>query len=182
MVKTERIALKEIIGTIQEMSFLKAIEEFECQDKDVENFLKLKAVDFDKRNKSRTYLIIDRENLSETVTIFGYYTITMKNLPFSETVSKSMIKRIDGYSNNINSAEAILIGQFGKNYNYRNRINGSEIMDYTMDTVYSIHNLAGCRIVFLECFDNEKVVKFYQESGFLFLQNSGKYLQMIRQL
>ena len=77
----------------------------------------MKAVDFDKRNKSRTYLIVDEKSIISDIIILGYYTITLKNLPFSETVSKSMIKRIDGYSNNINSAESVLIGQFGKNYN-----------------------------------------------------------------
>ena len=39
MVKTERIPLKEIFGTGQEIDFLSAIENFECQDKDVKNFL-----------------------------------------------------------------------------------------------------------------------------------------------
>ena len=154
---------------------------FSCQDKDVEKFLKEKALDFDKRNKSRTYLIIDGNN-DEDIVILGYYTITMKNLPFGESVSKSMIKRIDGYSNNINSAEAVLIGQLGKNYSYRNEINGVALLNYAMDTVYSIQNLAAGRVVFLECLDNDKIVSFYKTNGFVFLQKSGEYFQMIRQL
>jgi len=182
MVKTERISIKEIFGTRQEIDFINAIENFECQDKDVENFLKLKAVDFDKRNKSRTYLIVDEKSIVSDIIILGYYTITLKNLPFNETVSKSMVKRIDGYSNNINSAESVLIGQFGKNYIYRNELSGGSLLNYAMDTVYSIQNLAAGRIVFLECLDNKKVVKFYQDNGFIFLQKSGEYLQMIRHL
>jgi len=177
----EKIPLKQIIGTEEEIDYLQAIQDFNCQDKDVEKFLKLKALDFDKRNKSRTYLIIDGEQDKKMI-VLGYYTITIKNLPFAETVSKSMIKRIDGYSNNVNSAESILIGQLGKNYNYRNNLSGSILLVHAMNTVYSIHNLAGCRIVFLECSDNEKIVKFYQDNGFVFLQKCGEYLQMIRQL
>ena len=177
----EKISIQEVIEKGREQEFLDLIKKFECQDKDVEKFLKEKALDFDKRNKSRTYLIIDGDNDDEIV-ILGYYTITMKNLPFSETVSKSMVKRIDGYSNNINSAESILIGQLGKDYNHRNELSGVSLLNYAMNTVYSIHNLAGCRIVFLECLNNEKVVKFYQDNGFVFLQESGEYLQMIRNL
>ena len=150
----------------------------------MEIFLKEKAIDFDKRNKSRTYLIIDSSTYTnyDKVIILGYYTITLKNLPFLPAVSKSMVKRIDGYSNNVNSAEAILIGQIGKDYNRRSEINGSEIIDYAINTVYAIHNLAGCRIVFLECLDNDKILKFYTDNGFVFLQKSGEYVQMIRYL
>jgi len=175
------VPLKQIIETEEEIDFIEAIKNFTCQDKDVEKFLKEKSVDFDKRNKSRTYLIINAESEHDII-ILGYYTITLKNLPFSDTVSKSMIKRIDGYSNNINSAESVLIGQFGKDYNYKNKMSGLSLLNYAMDTVYSIQNLAAGRIVFLECLDNNKVVKFYQDNGFIFLQKSGEYLQMIRHL
>ena len=65
MAETERIALKEIIETNQEMSFIQAIENFECQDKDVGKFLKEKALDFDKRNKSRTYLFTYKKKPDE---------------------------------------------------------------------------------------------------------------------
>jgi hypothetical protein len=177
----EKIRLKNIVESGREQKFIKAIENFNCQDKDVEKFLKLKALDFDKRNKSRTYLIVDGER-DEEIIILGYYTITIKNLPFREIVSKSTIKKIDGYSNNINSAESILIGQLGKNYDYRNNLSGSILLAHAMNTVYAIHNLAGCRIVFLECSDNEKIVKFYQDNNFTFLQKCGEYLQMIRHL
>ena len=177
----EKVRIKDIAGQRREQQFLNAIQNFVCQDKDVEIFLKNKALDFDKRNKSRTYLLID-ENNDDEIIILGYYTLTLKSLPFGETVSKSMIKRIDGYSNNINSAESVLIGQFGKNYNYKSELSGVTLLNYAMDTVYDIHELAAGRIVFLECLDNEKVVKFYQDNGFIFLQRSGEYLQMVRHL
>ena len=53
-----------------------------------------------------------------------------------------------------------------------------------IEVVYASSDLIGGRVVFLECFNNEKIVKFYQDNGFLFLQNSdgGEYLQMIRYL
>ena len=85
----EKICIKDIVATGREQKLLNAFGKFTCQDKDVEKFLKEKALDFDKRNKSRTYLIINAETDDEIV-ILGYYTITMKNLPFSGTVSKSI--------------------------------------------------------------------------------------------
>jgi len=130
-------------------------------------------------------LIIDREAyVSDKVILLGYYTITIKTLDFGQNLSKSKIKRIGGFTADITSTEAILIGQLGKDYNHNNEIDGKTLINYAIETVYAIHNLAGRRIVFLECSDNEKIVKFYQDNGFIFLQNSGgsDYLQMIRYL
>jgi hypothetical protein len=39
--------------------------------------------------------------------------------------------------------------------------------------VYKVFDVIGGRIVFLECLDNEKVVKFYNDNDFSFLQKSG---------
>ena len=44
----EKVSFKEIIGTEHEPKFLTAVENFKCQDEDVEKFLKEKALDFAK--------------------------------------------------------------------------------------------------------------------------------------
>jgi len=178
-----RTSLKEIIGTEDEVDFLNAIKKFYCQDKDVEKFLKEQSFEFDKRRKSRTYLFFDENYLGEII-ILGYFTLTMKNLPFKEGVSKTTIKRIDGFSKDVSSTQAVLIGQIGKDFNYKNYIRGKTILDMAIEVVYASSDLIGGRIVFLECSDNEKIVSFYKNNGFIFLQNSesGEYLQMIRYL
>ncbi|MCL1867260.1 MAG: hypothetical protein FWF82_07620 [Oscillospiraceae bacterium] len=145
--------------------------------------MKNKAFDFDKRHKSRTYLIVDDECvLKGEVTIFGYFTLTIKTLELDETLSKSTIKKIDGFSKDVLATEAILLGQLGKNQEYQNELEGQLILHYALDTVYDIHNLAGGRIVFLECNENPKLIDFYSRNGFEHLQKSGDYLQMIRYL
>ena len=178
-----KISIQECLERREEQKFLDAAEKFICQDKEVENFLKKQALEFDKRNKSRTYLLIDGEN-NEEIIIWGYYTLTLKSLKFNDELSKSKIKKIDGFRVDAVETESILIGQLGKDYKYRNKISGSAILDYAVDDIYEVHKKVGGRIVFLECADNEKVVKLYQDNDFAFLQKSddGKYLQMIRYL
>ncbi|MCL1823524.1 MAG: hypothetical protein FWG44_04915 [Oscillospiraceae bacterium] len=145
--------------------------------------MKNKAFEFDKRNKSRTYLIVDDEFISDDeLIIYAYFTITLKTIEFGETLSKSIIKRIDGFSKDIKSAEAVLIGQLGKNQNYQNDINGQTILNNAFRIVYCIHNLAGGRIMFLECNEHPKLIDFYNRNGFEALQKSGNYLQMIKYL
>ncbi|MDR0671706.1 MAG: hypothetical protein LBF64_05270 [Oscillospiraceae bacterium] len=50
-------ALREAVGTEAEKIVRNAIEGFVCEDNDVEQFLKNKAFEFEKRDKSRTYLV-----------------------------------------------------------------------------------------------------------------------------
>jgi len=177
----KRTSFKEIAGTEDEIDFLYAIERFKCQDNDVEKFLKEKALEFDKRNKSRTYLLFDTDD-SDDIIILGYFTVTMKSLKLSPALSKSKIKKIDGFRSDIKETESVLIGQLGKNQDYKTRIEGKTILKTALEIVYASCELIGGRIVFLECANNEKVVKFYEDNNFVFLQESGEYLQMIRYL
>ena len=160
---------------------MEAINKFYCQDKDVEKFLKEQSLELDRRRKSRTYLFFDEEDSGEII-ILGYFTLTMKNLPFGEGVSKTTIKKIDGFFKDVSSTEAVLIGQIGKNFYCKTQISGKTILDTAIEIVYASSDLIGGRVVFLECSNNEKIVKFYKDNDFVFLQKSGEYLQMIRHL
>ena len=52
-----------------------AVGNFSCKDKDVEHFLKNKSFDFEKRDKSRTYLVFDDEKYAMgDASIVGYFT------------------------------------------------------------------------------------------------------------
>ena len=108
----------------------------------------------------------------------------MKSMLFGVGISKSAVKKIDGFRSDVSATEAVLIGQLGKNYNCGHKIDGKTIIDYALDDVYRVQNIIGGRVVFLECGNNEKIVKFYENNGFIFLQNNFKndYLQMIRYL
>jgi len=109
----EKVSLKDIAGSQREQKFLEAAGNFRCQDEEVAKFLKEQALEFDKRNKSRTYLLIDESNDDEIV-IWGYYTLTLKSLKLSRGLSKSKVKKIDGFRSDAIEAESILIGQLGK--------------------------------------------------------------------
>ena len=155
------------------------ISRFRCRDSEVERFLKEKSFIFEKRDISRTYLIISDEGA-----LMGYYTLSLKALPFDGSVSKSMIKDIDGYSKNVNAVGIVMIGQLGKDMLLAGSMDGAELLDACMRTVHKVRKLAGGRFVMLECQDRDKVVSFYKRYGFHVLQKSKnrKYLQMIRKL
>ena len=173
------IPIREIIGDLFLEAFFKdKINGFCCRDKDVEDFLKLKAFDFDNRNKSRTYLVYEGEEL------VAYFTLSIHALVFGESTSKTAIKKIDGYSNEVGAVGLILIGQLGKDINLGININGSELLELCFKAIKQVQNVAGGRYVMLECQDIPKLVEFYEGNGFKFLQKDekDKYLQLVRKL
>jgi hypothetical protein len=154
------------------------IARFTCLDNDVESFLKNKAFDFERRNKSRTYLIYEGNLL------IGYFTLSLTALPFQGHISKNTVKDIDGFSKNVQAVGIILIGQFGKDKVLAKNIAGKSLFDICLDTVYRAQQIVGSRFVMLECQSIPKVVSFYTDNDFSFLQydKNDKYMQMIRRL
>ncbi|MCL1809028.1 MAG: hypothetical protein FWG42_04560 [Clostridiales bacterium] len=174
------VPFQEIIDRELFKTILIAISQFRCKDMDVETFLKNKAIDFERRNKSRTYLIIDDINNS----LLGYFTLSLKALRFNSSVSKKTIKSIDGFSKEVKAVGITLIGQFGKDTVLAREIDGGKLFDMCLETVFKVQKIVGGRFVMLECLDIKEIVSFYKKQGFETLQfnESDKYLQMVRQL
>jgi len=173
-------ALREVIGTEEEPVVRRAIESFICKDNDVEHFLKNKAFEFEKRDKSRTYLVVE----SDSQALVAYFTLSLKSLEFRDTLPKGKVKEIDGFSKDVKGVAIALVGQFGKDENKAKNVLGTRLFNLCMEILYQVHRLIGGRYVLIECHDTEKVVGFYRANGFELLQldKSDSYLQMVRRL
>jgi hypothetical protein len=172
--------LGEIVGTKYEERIREFVDGFVCEDKAVELFLKIKSFEFEKRNKSRTYLVFDDEKAG----LLGYFTLSLKSLVFRNNLPKGKIKDIDGFSKEVRSVAIVLIGQFGKDESQAKETSGKELLKICLDKIYQAHSLIGGRYALIECHNTDKVVNFYCENGFDFLQPdlSNSYLQMVRRL
>jgi hypothetical protein len=178
-------ALREIIGTKLENPVREAINRFVCRDIDVESFLKNKAYEFEKRHKSRTYLLLDdAKYLDGEIVLLAYFTLSLKSLEFRDTLSKTKIRAIDGFSKEVKGVAIALIGQFGKDKYKAESVPGEKLLAVCMDVLYQVHTLIGGRYVLIECRDIEKVTAFYRKNDFELLQTdkSDSYLQMVRRL
>lgn len=152
--------------TIQEL-----ISIFVCEkDKDIENFLKEKAILFEKLGKSRTYFIFDEND--DEFKILAYFTLAMQVLKVpEELLSGRKTKEFDGFSSKIRGAKitefpAILIGQLGKNDLYSGAVLGSEVMEYCLVTLLEGQIRLGGRIIMLECKDVPYIISLYKSFGF----------------
>ena len=131
--------------------------------------------------------------------LVGYYTLSTKAFNVTKSsIFKSLSKRINKFATFDSSLKAYflpapLIAQLGKNFtnDYNAFISGDELLAIAIEDVKLIHQIAGGKIVYLECEDKPRLVEFYSNNGFVVFGNrsldrdetnlSGEYLvQMLR--
>lgn len=185
------IALKKFLEMASEEKVAEVISFFKCEkDPDIENFIKDKAITYERKAKSRTYLIFDEEALlTGEFKLLAYFAVAMQTLKIPEGTSSSQIRRLDGlYSRKgdgmITEIPAFLIGQLGKNDSYADEIVGDEITDYALSVISRAQEIIGGRIVYIECQDKLELKEFYSRNGFkVFRQDTDdKLIQMVRLL
>lgn len=146
------------------------LSEFSCDKNiDVEDFLKVQAIEFTKKSQSVTYLVFTNDNLE----FVGYFTIAIKPISIkAEVFSNTMKRKIARVSefdeeNNTYSLSAYLIAQLGKNYanNVNERISGETLLGIAINTIKKMQYMVGGLVVFLESVNAEKLIDFYERNG-----------------
>ena len=179
---------KNLIEYLEEQSeerVQKFLSSYSCPpNKDIEFFLRERAILFTKSSSARTFVIsIEDAGYMEFV---GYFTLTHKSLVLEDftEVSKSLEKKIKWFSDTyqigdmreprtIQIASMILIAQLGKNYtNGVNKlISGQQLLDIAFEKIIEIQRDVGGRFVCVECEDSPNLLKYYIANGFVRLQN-----------
>lgn len=172
------INLNELIKQLGEEETKKILSSFECpKNMDVQNFIRHKAIVFSQQSIARTHLVYWCNRADEwgaTKELVGYYTIASKSIVVHKnSVSKSTWKRITKFGDRgIDSKKcifsALLIGQLGKNYANGNNylISGRKLLELALDKIKFVQNEIGGKFTYLECQDNPKLIKFYEDNGF----------------
>lgn len=190
--ETETINILDIFEKCGEEALLTCLSSFSCpKNMEVENFLKEKALDFARKKLSITYLLMDNND----ATLLGYFTLAHKTIEIFNysTLSNTTKRKLSLYANcEIDSScytiSAFLLAQIGKNNSVENgrRINGNILMETVIDILLDIQHRIGGGIIFLDCEDNEKLRKYYEQNRYKIFgerneQVTGiKYLQMMR--
>ncbi len=194
------VNVNELVKQVGEDTAKRILSNFSCPlNPDVEDFIKHKAIEFDKQGISKTHLVVCQHK--GQAVIIGYFTLANKALVVTQkSLSNNLAKRIRKFAtrNDDNNfvIQAPLIGQLGKNFHdhYDALISGAELLEITLNVVREAQSLLGGKIVYLECEDHEKLTEFYCNHGFC---NFGKrkldgderassesdyYIQMLRYL
>ncbi|KUO48949.1 MAG: GNAT family acetyltransferase [Desulfitibacter sp. BRH_c19] len=179
----EIISLTDLITTDREEDIKKLLFSF-CTLKaennegaeDVEYFLHEKAIQFEKMDLSRTYLVMSTYQSKHY--LGGYFSISPRPLIISrryfQKLSKNLQKRLMGVGHKTNQAsyeiKGFLLGQLGKNYSEvatkANNVTGDDLLKLVYQKIQEAQRIVGGRILYLECEDNLKVKEFYKRNGF----------------
>lgn len=146
---------------------------FSCpMNRDVEFFLKVKAIEFAKQGLSQTHLVF--ASYKGKPELVGYYALANKYITVSANkLSRRLKDRINKFSTYDSRLRcyclaAPLIAQLGKNFtNGMNKlISGDEILMMACEKVKQTQLDIGGKFVYLECEDKPRLVEFYESNGF----------------
>lgn len=192
------INLRDIYNNIGEKKTKEILKGFECtHNKDVEYFIREKAIEFSKQLISETFIVM--ADYKGDKVIVGYFSITNKSIIIRKTLlSNSKRKALIKYARYDIEAKGYqmalpLIGQLGKNFKngYDKLITGDELLKLACDKIKQAQEVLGGKFIYLECEDKEPLKNFYESNGFVCFgkrnlekdekdKNSGEYLlQMI---
>ena len=193
-----KVSLQDLLSEYGEGEVKNFLSSFLCPlNADVEHFLRVKAIEFEKQSLSKTQIVL--ASFKKTPVLCGYYTISTKAFNISRSaMSKSRqktLRKFAAYDSELKSyvLPAPLIAQLGKNYasGYNKLITGDDLLKMACDDILLVQAIVGGKIVYLECEDKEELLSFYRRNGFVEFNKrqldkdetniNGKYLiQMLR--
>lgn len=176
MSKFMQFNLSSVVEQIGEERTKEILSSFVCPlNKDVEEFCRVKAVEFSRRGFAQTYLIYWQSDNGEEKEFIGYYTIAMRHFTLSKKkLSNKMFARVKQHGTYDSATgeyiiSAPLIAQLGKNFERGNDtlISGSEILQMAIDRIRNIQQEIGGKFLYLECEEKDKLLSFYESNGFV---------------
>lgn len=139
------------------------LKSFKCtKNKDEEDFIHNKALEFDRQNITRTYLLINENN-----EIKAYFSIGLKAIEMKYIKSIRLRKLLRSYLQSSSlSVPAYLIGHFSKDDSLKESGYSIELMKYIDDIILGCNNAIGGRVIYLECEEIQKLKQVYENNKF----------------
>lgn len=137
------------------------LQTFSSRDQDIQLFLHNKAIQFEREDKCRTYLLVGEDG-----NIHAYFSISTKELALCKfAVSNTQRKRMKtNPQDEEQRVRCFLIGQLGKNFAIETSITLREILNEVDAIVIQAQTLVGNRLLILEC--NVHLIPKYQACNF----------------
>ena len=144
----------------------KVLSGFICENEEVQEFIRDKAINQEERGLSRTILIFDENN----GLLVGFYALSIKSLVLSGKLSSHKRKTYFGTSQtNGNVIPAILIGQLGKNDVVDSEFTGSDLMSLIFGYIRNVDKLLPSVVSYVEHNGSKKLCKYYEKHDFTYL-------------
>ncbi len=151
---------------LDEGSIINLFSKFRCStDPDAEYFLKNRSIEFEKKDVSRTYLLVTENEKLDHYHIHGYFSIAIKCLSLTDP-SKIPFKLYELMNVNKGIAQSYLLGQLAKTDGEKKGL-GREMIHGALDIFARGNDMFGCRLIRLDCKDQPKLLRYYESCGFI---------------
>ena len=156
----DTIRLSELLAVYGKDKVAEYLKGFRCnKDPDLQIFLHEKAIMYEDKGRSRTYLFIDSENKR----IIGYVTLSLTKIRVSSKSSlvKGVIRKMD-----LNDGETVgyLIGQMAKDDSVEEQM-GHRMLSFAKSMLHKSYMQNGGRVICIDC--KGPLVDYYRKEGFL---------------
>ena len=136
---------------------------FDCGDKDLNNFFREDAFNYDAQLLGRSYCFLSAsDNIIAAVFTLSNSAIRVTEIP--NNAKRRLVKLIPWIKQGRNYP-AVLIGRLGVSKNFRNQKLGSQIIDFIKAWFLSNHNKTGCRFIVVDAYNREDVLHFYSNDN-----------------
>ena len=158
--KTYRVTpLWELLSAAGPEALSEMISSFSCKmDKDVETFLKEKAIVQEKKQISRTYLIFADDLKAE---LAAYFTLAVSSMDANGIECSNELRKKMNINNGF--AQSYLIGQLGKHDGSQKGL-GRFAIFHALELIKGANARVGCRLLRLDC--KPSLVRYYTDNGF----------------
>jgi hypothetical protein len=163
------------------------LEKFTCSlNLEVEDFLRFKALTFEKAKKSRTYLMLDENDQSGFIRPLAYFSISIHLLDVNGVHSSTMRKSLFGLYYSSSTIQTFvpcyLLGQLGRDDNASSIITGDELVALAIGKIQNAHVAVGGRFIKLDCENVPTLQALYRRHGFQPVQRleGRKLIEMVR--
>lgn len=181
----EVVSLSTLLRNFTEKEVQLLLDQFESKDfsgkneaHEVEDFLKNKAIYYDKNDFSKTHLVYSSYKGAKV--LVGYYAIGINSLRFTKRQLDKYSSKIKGQSKHKASKKdkmtgdieltCYLIGQIGKNFKEdalkTKEITGYKLLELAYQTILEAQELTGGSFAYLEYEDVDKLRDLYKRFGF----------------
>lgn len=144
------------------------IENFDCNDKDLNDYFYNDALKYYESLLAVTYILKDPER------IVAFFSVLNDKISLEDAPSSSFWKKHIKYKlpegKRYNSYPAVKIGRLGVNKAYQGQGYGTVILDFVKKLFIS-QNRTGCKYITVDAYKNDKTLTFYQKNGFNYLNN-----------
>lgn len=143
---------------------------FNCDDKHVNKFFRVKAMDYSSQFLSRSFCFINKKNLNEIVCAYCLSNDSVNLLGLPEKVKEKFQSKFPR-GKGLASYPAIKIGRLGvqKEYSDGGAHIGTQLLDYIKYKCLDFGTNSACRYLVVDSYNKEKNLNFYKSNGFEFL-------------